>query len=220
MNADILIRAAGGVGLPLAYVALASMLPATARAQDSVLDEITVTAQKREESALEVPVTVDVFTDKDIEETGALNLAEMQDFIPGFEVGSNPTQASITIRGVSSANISTGGDPSVATFYDEVYVPRAATTATFTDLQRVEVLKGPQGTLYGRNAAAGVVNLVPNRPGPETDGFIRQRIGNYGLFRVELMGNAALSDKFFVRGNLLHNKRDGYLENLVAGERK
>ena len=219
MNADILIRAAGGVGLPLAYVALASMLPATARAQDSVLDEITVTAQKREESALEVPVTVDVFTDKDIEETGALNLAEMQDFIPGFEVGSNPTQASITIRGVSSANISTGGDPSVATFYDEVYVPRAATTATFTDLQRVEVLKGPQGTLYGRNAAAGVVNLVPNRPGPETDGFIRQRIGNYGLFRVELMGNAALSDKFFVRGNLLHNKRDGYLENLVAGER-
>lgn len=212
-------RSPCGSGWRVACLILAASVPAGAQAQDAALEEITVTAQKREESALEVPVTVDVFTAKDIEETGALNLADMQDFIPGFEVGSNPTQASITIRGVSSANISTGGDPSVATFYDEVYVPRAATTATFTDLQRVEVLKGPQGTLYGRNAAAGVVNLVPNRPAPENEGFIRERIGNYGLFRVELMGNVAVSENFFVRANLLHNKRDGYLDNLVAGGR-
>ena len=195
------------------------ILPTAAVAQETALDEITVTAQKREESALEVPVTVDVFSAKDIEETGALNLAEMQDFIPGFEVGDNPTQASITIRGVSSANISTGGDPSVATFYDGIYVPRAATTASFTDLQRVEVLKGPQGTLYGRNAAAGVVNLVPNRPGPDNGGFIKTRLGNYELSRFEIMGNYAISENFFVRANVLTNRRAGYLENLVPGGR-
>ncbi|MBT8093405.1 MAG: TonB-dependent receptor [Gammaproteobacteria bacterium] len=201
------------VGAGLVAVAV----PAASLAQEGSLEEIVVTAQKREQSALEVPMTVDVFTDKDIEETGALNLIEMQDFIPGFEMGDNPTQSTISVRGVSSVNISTGGDPSVATFYDEVYVPRAATTASFTDLQRVEVLKGPQGTLYGRNAAAGVVSIVPNLPGAQTEGFIRQRIGNYNLFRVELMGNVALSDDFFVRANVLKNRRDGYLENLAPG---
>ena len=148
----------------LLIVCVGVMLLPAARAQDAELDEIIVTSQKREQSALEVPMTVDVFSADQIEKTGALNLQEMQDFIPGFEVGENPTQASITIRGVSSANISTGGDPSVATFYDDVYVPRAATTITFSDMARVEVLKGPQGTLYGRNAAAGVVNMVPNQP--------------------------------------------------------
>jgi outer membrane receptor protein involved in Fe transport len=202
-------------GAGLAAVSLA--FTKTSLAGEASLEEITVTAQKREQSELEVPMTLDVFTAKDIEETGALNLIEMQDFIPGFEMGSNPTQSTISVRGVSSVNISTGGDPSVATFYDGIYVPRAATTASFTDLQRVEVLKGPQGTLYGRNAAAGVVSMVPNRPGPENEGFIRDRIGNYNLFRVEMMGNVALSDTLFLRANALSNTRDGYVTNENSG---
>ena len=208
-----------GAGFAVVCLAAGAILPATALAQDASLDEIVVTAQKREQSLLDVPVTIDVFTADDIEKTGALNLIEMQDFIPGFEIGSNPTQASITIRGVSSANISTGGDPSVATFYDDIYVPRAATTVSFTDMQRVEVLKGPQGTLYGRNAAAGVVNMVPNRPGAENEAFVKARVGNYGLMRLEAMGNVALSDNFFLRANILTNQRDGYITNLAPGEK-
>jgi len=220
MKVHLSTRAAqAGAGFSAVCIAVALALPASALAQDAMLDEITVTAQKREQSALDVPVTVDVFTADQIEKTGALNLIEMQDFIPGFSIGSNPTQASITIRGVSSANISTGGDPSVATFYDDIYVPRAATTVTFTDMQRVEVLKGPQGTLYGRNAAAGVVNMVPNKPNEETEGFVRLRAGNYDLMRLEAMGNVALSDNFFLRANILSNTRDGYLTNLAPGER-
>ena len=207
------LRAGGCVCAALAFAA-----PAAVLAQDAVLEEITVTAQKREQSALDVPITVDVFSAGDIEQTGALNLQEMQDYIPGFEVGSNPTQASITVRGISSANISTGGDPSVATFYDDIYVPRAATTSSFTDVARIEVLKGPQGTLYGRNAAAGVVNIVPNRPAAENEAFVRTRIGNYELFRLEAMGNVALSDNFFLRANILSNERDGYVTNLVTTE--
>lgn len=199
------------------FSALCLAFATTSLAEEASLEEITVTAQKREQSELEVPMTLDVFTASDIEETGALNLMEMQDFIPGFEMGSNPTQSTISVRGVSSVNISTGGDPSVATFYDEIYVPRAATTASFTDLQRVEVLKGPQGTLYGRNAAAGVVSMVPNRPGPENEGFIRDRIGNFNLFRVEMMGNVALSDTLFLRANALSNTRDGYVTNDNSG---
>ena len=178
--------------------AVAMATSGAALAQDAALEEITVTAQKREQSALDVPITVDVFTATDIEQTGALTLRDIRDFIPGFEIGSNPTQASIRVRGISSANISTGGDPSVATFYDEIYVPRAATTASFTDVARVEVLKGPQGTLYGRNAAVGVVSIVPNRPAAEDEAFVKSRIGNYDLMRLEAMGNVALSDSFFL----------------------
>ncbi len=210
---------AAGAGITAVCVAVASAIPASASAQETMLEEITVTAQKREQSELEVPMTLDVFTGKDITDTGALNLQDIQDFIPGFEVGTNPTQASITIRGVSAPNISTGGDPSVATFYDEVYVPRAATTASFTDLQRVEVLKGPQGTLYGRNAAAGVVSMVPTRPQPEKEAFIKTRFGNYNLFRVEGMANIPLTDKLYTRLNILSNQRDGYITNLAPGER-
>lgn len=218
MNAHHSTRArrAGAAAL---FLAVPAALPGAALAQEELVDEITVTAQKREERAIEVPMTVDVFTAGDIEQTGALNLLEIQDFIPGFEMGANPTQASITVRGYSSPNISVGGDPSVATFYDEIYVPRAATTGSFTDIARVEVLKGPQGTLYGRNAAAGVVHVVPNRPGGEPGGFIRTRFGNYNLSRFEVMGNVPVSDDFFVRANLFVNQRDGYLDNLYPGER-
>ncbi len=220
MQCQYFTRAArAGAGWPAACLVAVLAVPAIAGAEDAVLEEITVTAQKREQSELDVPMTVDVFSARDIEQTGALNLMEMQDYIPGFEMGDNPTQSAITIRGVSSVNISTGGDPSVATFYDGVYVPRAATTGSFTDLQRVEVLKGPQGTLYGRNAAAGVVHMVPNRPGPEHDGFIKSRVGNYDLFRIEGMANLPLSDTLFARVNILSNRRDGYLTNLVPGER-
>ena len=206
-------------------VAIAMALAGAAQAQDPTveaealpgLEEVIVTAQKREQSAMDVPVTVDVFSSADIEKTGALTLYDIQDFIPGFEVGDSATQTSISIRGVSSANISTGGDPSVATFYDEVYLPRGATALAFSDIARVEVLKGPQGTLYGRNAAAGVVNVIPNAPGPETEGFVRGRLGNLSLYRVEAMNNWAMADDFFVRANVLVNKRDGFANNTAGG---
>ena len=198
-------------------IALGLSGQALAQEEAVALEEVVVTAQKREQAAIEVPMTVNVFSAGDIEKTGALDLSEIQDFIPGFSVGDGETQASIAVRGVSSSNISTGGDPSVATFYDEVYIPRAATTMAFSDMARVEVLKGPQGTLYGRNAVAGVVNMVPNQPGAETEGFVRARIGNYSFYRVEAMGNIAASENFFLRGNILSNQRDGYVTNTEGG---
>ncbi len=213
----VIINKKWTTGVSVLGTAIALALATPAMAQVEALEEVVVTAQKREQAAIEVPMTVNVFSAGDIEKTGALDLSEIQDFIPGFSVGSGETQASIAIRGVSSSNISTGGDPSVATFYDEVYVPRAATTMAFSDMARVEVLKGPQGTLYGRNAVAGVVNMVPNQPGAETEGFVRARLGNYSTYRVEAMGNMAASDNFYLRGNILSNQRDGFVTNTEGG---
>ncbi|WP_373092909.1 TonB-dependent receptor plug domain-containing protein, partial [Zhongshania sp.] len=167
---------------------MTTTLPAIAK--DLSLEEVVVTAQKREQNAQTVPVTVDTFSSTDVENTGALILEDMQDYIPGFQVGEDVhgggiTQSQLIVRGVEGSNISTGGDPSVATFYDEVYLPKAATTVAFSDMQQIEVLKGPQGTLFGRNAAAGVVNMIPNAPSEETEAMLSARLGNYGLGRYE-----------------------------------
>ncbi|MGI9286351.1 MAG: TonB-dependent receptor [Pseudomonadales bacterium] len=185
------------------------------------LEEVVVTAQKREENYLSVPVSVNAFTAQDMINTGAVTIQDIDDFMPGVEIGDTvggTTQVGITVRGVTSPNISSGQDPSVATFYDDSYVPRAATSIPFSDIARTEVLKGPQGTLFGRNATVGVINIVPNSPHDEFEGFIRARVGNYNLVRLEGMINAPLSESFAVRGNILSHQRDGTIENVGIGD--
>jgi len=133
---------------------------------------ITVTAQKREQNIMKVPVTVDSIYDELIKQSGSVMLSDIDKFIPGFDMSDGDiTQAGITMRGVSSPNISVGGDPSTAIFYDGIYLPRAAQNVMFSDMDRIEVLKGPQGTLFGKNAAMGVVNMVPNAPEADFERF-------------------------------------------------
>ena len=183
-----------------------------------ILEEVVVTAQKREENYMSVPVTVNAFTAQDMVNTGAVNIQDIDDFIPGFEVSEGgSTQVGITMRGVSSPNISSGGDPSTATFYDGSYMPRAVTSIPFTDIARTEILKGPQGTLFGRNATAGVINIVPNNPGDEFEAFVKTRLGNYNLVRLEGMVNAPVTDNIAVRANVFSHQRDGITENVGIG---
>jgi iron complex outermembrane receptor protein len=182
------------------------------------LEEVVVTAQKREEDTMSVPVTVNSFTAQDMVNTGAMNIQNIADFMPGVQIGAGgATQVGITIRGITSPNISTGGDPSVATFYDNAYMPRAATSIPFTDIARVEVLKGPQGTLFGRNATAGVINIVPNKPVQDFEGFVKSRIGNYGLYNFEGMVNEPVADDVAVRANVFSHQRDGIIDNVGIG---
>ena len=177
------------------------------------LEEVVVVAQRREQSAMVVPLTVNVFNAEDITETGALTLQNIDGYIPGFDaVGETFTQQRLEIRGVSSPAISSGSDPSVATFYDEAYLPRAATTIAFSDMAQIEILKGPQGTLFGRNAAAGVINIIPNSPSDTLEAFGRMRLGNDGRVRVEGMANTPVTDTFFLRFNALTNQVDGFVD--------
>lgn len=211
------------------YIAIAATtlgLPSTASlAQEAesryglALEEVVVTAQKREENLMDVPITVNAFTQQDMINTGALDIQDIDDYMPGVELGQDSaTQVEIKIRGIESPNISTGGDPSIAVFYDGAYMPRAATSIPFSDVARTEVLKGPQGTLFGRNATAGVINIVPNIPVPEFEGFVRSRIGNEGLFRAEGMVNVPLTDQLIARGNIFYHTRDAFIENVGEGD--
>lgn len=215
--------------LPLAAAISALALGSFAvQAQESAkggysvtLEEVVVTAQKREENYMSVPAAVNAFTAQDMINTGAVNIQDMDDYMPGVEIGdvtSGSTQVGITIRGINSPNISSGQDPSVATFFDGSYMPRAVTSIPFTDIKRTEVLKGPQGTLFGRNATAGVINIIPNAPNDQFEGFVKTRLGNYNLLRLEGMVNAPITDNLAFRGNIFSHQRDGVIEQLGLGD--
>jgi iron complex outermembrane recepter protein len=199
---------------------------AQAQAQDGEsrynlqLEEVVVTAQKREEDFMTVPAAVSAFTTQDMINTGAVTIQDIDAFIPGLDTGDSvggATQMSIEIRGVNSPNISSGQDPSVATFYDGSYMPRAVTSIPFTDIARTEVLKGPQGTLFGRNATAGVINIVPNKPHEEFEGFVKARLGNQDLVRVEGMVNTPITDGLALRANIFSHERNGATNSVTNG---
>jgi len=160
------------------------------QASEREIEVLTVTAQKRVQNILKVPVTVSTITEDLIEESVSVSLSDIDKFIPGFEFSdSSMTQAGVSMRGISSPNISVGGDPSSATFFDDVYMPRAAQNVLFSDMARIEVLKGPQGTLFGRNAAMGVVSMVPKSPFADFEGFVKATVGSDNLQRYEGMIN-------------------------------
>lgn len=203
---------------PIAFSAQAAQEQQTQDKKIEVaIEVVTVTAQKRVQNILKVPVTVGTISADTIEESGSVLLSEVDKFISGFEFSdSSMTQAGITMRGISSPNISVGGDPSSATFYDDVYMPRAAQNVIFSDMARVEVLKGPQGTLFGRNAAMGVVSMVPNAPHADFEGFVKATLGSDDLQRYEGMINIPLADNFYMRANVLTNGQDGIVKNTAA----
>ncbi|KXI30645.1 TonB-dependent receptor [Paraglaciecola hydrolytica] len=176
---------------------------------------IEVTSQKRVQNVMKVPITVGTISADTLEESSSILLSDVDKFIPGFDFGDNSmTQSGISMRGISSPNISSGGDPSSATFYDGVYMPRAAQNVLFSDIERIEVLKGPQGTLFGRNAAMGVVNILPRKPTEDFEGFIKGSWGTDNLARYEGMVNVPLSQSVYLRANMLTNSQDGFVKNI------
>ncbi|ABV35721.1 Outer membrane receptor protein mostly Fe transport-like protein [Shewanella sediminis HAW-EB3] len=190
--------------------------PPSADTDSSSLEVITVTAQKRVQNIMKVPVTVGTVSESTIKESSSILLSDLDKFIPGFDFSdANMTQGGVTMRGISSPNISVGGDPSSAVFFDDVYMPRAAQNVIFSDMERIEVLKGPQGTLFGRNAAMGVVNMVPKKPISDLEGFVKGSYGTDNLQRYEGMINVPLSETFFIRANFLANAQDGIVENVA-----
>jgi len=211
---------------------LASLLaPAalSAQAQDkpqdkkdaTTLDAIVVTAQSREQELRDVPIALQVVDARAIETTAASTLGDLDSFIPGLEVGDDqPTQARFRLRGLSTDDIGIGTDPTVGVYVDGVYAGRGGgTVLPFLDVERIEVLKGPQGTLFGRNTAAGAISIVTRRPSQEVEGRIRVRAGNHDVRHVDGTFNAPLNDRMALRINALHDETGGWLRDGATGER-
>ena len=150
--------------VPLA-LATALYIPAVGYSQ-SVLEEVLVTAQKRSENVMDVPIAISVFDAALVEQLSARNLTDLGRFTAGVEMNNQKTlQPTYTIRGIETADFSVGSDPAIAVYVDGVYAARGAgAEAALVDLARVEVLKGPQGTLFGRNATGGAIHIISQPP--------------------------------------------------------
>ncbi|MCR9078800.1 MAG: TonB-dependent receptor [Hyphomonadaceae bacterium] len=182
---------------------------------------VTVTAQRREQNALDVPLSVSAFSGEDLEVTGAVDITSIQRATPNATIevarGSNSTLIAF-IRGVGQQDPLWGFEPGVGLYVDDVYVarPQGAILDIF-DIDRIEVLRGPQGTLYGRNTIGGAIKYVTSRIGDEPDLKAKVNIGTFNQADLIVSGSTPLSDTFAVGGAIAKYTRDGYGTNLNTG---
>jgi outer membrane receptor protein involved in Fe transport len=196
-----------------ALVGAAMVAPAAA--QD--VDEIVVTATKREQTLQEVPIAVSVVQEETIEQAQIVDVLDLQSIVPSLRVSQleRSSNATFSIRGFGNGANNPGIEPSVAVFVDGVFRTRVGSALDdFVNLERVEVLKGPQSTLFGKNASAGVVSLVTKKPEFVFGGTLEGTVGNYNqrIVRGHLTGPINDYLAFSVSG--AYNERDGYFENV------
>lgn len=182
------------------------------------IEKIIVTAQKRSESVQDIGIAVSTVDAQTLVDSNVNNVEDLQNVVPGIQIGETFGFASIMIRGVGTDNPFAGGDPSVAMHFDGAVTGQSsAQFGSLFDIDRVEVLRGPQGTLYGRNTTGGSINVITNKPTEHTEGYVRLTAGNYGLFKLESAVGGSLSEELMGRVAVRKTERDGYGENIADG---
>ncbi|MBX3705300.1 MAG: TonB-dependent receptor [Pseudomonadales bacterium] len=185
-----------------------------------VIEEVIVTAERRESSLQKTPVAISVFNDEFLKASTVRSIQDVAPYSPGLNYTQVSNFAQLNMRGIGLEQINMGGEPGVAFHVDGVYVARPfVNDAVFLDLARVEVLRGPQGTLYGRNATGGSVNLISNTPTDTFESEFAGLVGNYDRVRISAMASGPLG-RPGVRGRIavVSDERDGYLDNLLNGK--
>jgi iron complex outermembrane receptor protein len=182
--------------------------------ESTELGEVVVTAQHRSETVQRTPLNVTALSAELLERASVVQAQDLNRIAPGVQISQGGPSTQIYIRGAGTYGTNMYADPAVAFNVDGVYIGRLpATEGVFYDLERVEVLKGPQGTLYGRNATGGAVNILTARPRFEWGGGGSIEIGDYNLRRADAYLNIPLSDKVAVRIAGQSARRDGYLSD-------
>ena len=183
------------------------------------LEEIVVTAQKREENLQSVPLSIAAYTSEQLEKSIIQDIYDVGIQTPGMIVNKEIV-GKIYIRGIGAENLTIGGDPGVALHADGAYIARtSAAIFDLYDVERVEVLRGPQGTLYGRNATGGTVNIISKAPTEEFEGNVLLEVGDYDYTRVGAVISGPLADgKVLARAAVVKSDRDGFTPNLFTGE--
>lgn len=185
------------------------------------LDDIVITAQRKSESAQRAAIAINVVGGSDLIAAGITSAPALGRLVPSLTIENVGGSTSLFIRGVGNFSVSVTSDPAVAFNIDGVYVGRnTATTTAFFDLDRIEVLKGPQGTLYGRNATAGAINILPTQPKlGELSGYGTLTYGNYNDLQFEGAVNAPLGENGAIRVSGVVNDRDGYNKDGTSDNR-
>lgn len=203
-------------------IACVSASGLTLAQNNQMLEEVVVTAQKREQSLQDVPIAVQAVSGDTLEQNGIRTLSDLSSISPGFKIADTQSTDKVSaLRGVNSFAYGFGLEESIPFYLDGVYLGNGFDMlGDLLDIQQVEVLKGPQGTLFGRNASGGAVNVITNKPSEEFEAMISATLGNYGLRTVNALLNTSLiDDTLYVRGGLSTRDRDGWQTNSSTGEK-
>ncbi|MEM7283875.1 MAG: TonB-dependent receptor [Pseudomonadota bacterium] len=197
--------------------AIGSCYPTGTLAQPSgpALEEVIVTASRREQSIQDSSQVIEAFSSEKLFQEGTTSMVGVGELMPSLQVSLAGPQLQVYIRGVGTPTATIVGSPAISLNKDGIYIARSqAAGPSFFDLERVEVVKGPQGTLYGRNATGGAVNLLTKQPMlDETEGFISTDIGNHDLVQFEGAINVPLGDTVAMRASAFSIDRDGYMSD-------
>ncbi|WP_164847398.1 TonB-dependent receptor [Sphingobium algorifonticola] len=206
-------------GVSLGFMAL----PTVALAQDAPqadgagLPDIVVTAQRRNERVQDVPISITAFGAEQLQARGITDISRLDKFTPGFNFGQSGLDQRPAIRGVRTENVAGNGDPTIGFYVDDIYQSRSVQAGQpFIDLQRVEVARGPQGTLFGRNTFGGAVSVVTAVPTKDFDYGGNFIAGNFNRFAGDGFINIPVSDTFGIRVAGSKERRDGYVKNIVV----
>jgi iron complex outermembrane receptor protein len=195
-------------------LALPAQALAEAAAAPTALDEVVVTAQHRAENAQSTPIAIAVYNGEALQRAGITNIAGLAVVAPDVSLATSEGQSVITVRGISSRDTTENGDPAVTVNVDGFYMNRAyGLNANLYDIERIEVLRGPQGTLNGRNSVGGALNIVTSKPVDHFAAETSLEYGNYASLNLQGMVNVPLTDQVQVRAAFLSASHDGYRNN-------
>jgi outer membrane receptor protein involved in Fe transport len=193
-----------------------SALAQKAPAEDALIEEIVTTATRREASVQDISIAVTALGEDQLKLGGITDISRLEHLVPGMRFGQSGSEARIAMRGTRTNNVGTEAEQTVGIFEDGVYVPTTTQAmGAYVDVSRIEVLRGPQGTLYGRNTFGGTINIITNMP--DFDGLggnISALYGDYDRTRLEGVLNVPLADNFAVRIAAMMDQHDGYIENF------
>ncbi len=187
-------------------------LQSPAAISQAVLEEVVVTAQKREQNLQDVPIAVQAISADQLTQAGATSISDLGRISSGLLISDTQAQVNteIGIRGVATQVLGVGVEASTAVYLDGIYQRNLNSIARLIDVAQVEVLRGPQGTLFGRNAAAGAVNIRTNEPTDELEGHIGGGVGSESLYSAEGVLNLPLSEDLLSRSSFSYISRDGW----------
>ena len=195
-------------------------------AQSGALEEIVVTAQKREESLQDTPVAVSAFTAAAIESKGIDDISEVASFTPNLvfdttsPISGLSSGAVVFIRGIGNTDFSLTTDPGVGTYVDGVYMSRSAGgVLDVLDIERIEVLRGPQGTLFGRNTMGGAISITSRKPADEFQGRAELTAGDFSRLDVRAAIDVPFADTFRATFALSEKNRDGFVDRVLVGDK-
>jgi iron complex outermembrane receptor protein len=197
--------------------------PKTVAASDKAATElgnVTVTAQSRTQEVQDVPIPMQIVTSKQIDSLAATDLSKMNGYVPGLVVGGEqPTQPNYGLRGIYVTDFGIGTDSPIGIYEDGVYAGKSGgALLLFNDIARIEVLKGPQGTLFGRNSAGGAISIATNQPEDSFEAQARTRLGNYGEHYLDGVLNIPLTPDLAFRLSFVDNQSRGWLQDAVTGQ--